>query len=92
MKPVDVKSTAYIDFGAENNYKSSEFEIGDHVRISKCKIVFIKGYTPNWSEDVFMIKRITNAVPCRNVIENLNGEEILGNFYEIEKQIKQGLG
>ena len=47
MKPVDVKSTAYIDFGAENNYKSSEFEIGDHVRISKCKIVFIKGYTPN---------------------------------------------
>ena len=39
-----------------------------------------------------MIKRITNTVPSRNVIENLNGEEILGNFYEIEKQIKQGLG
>ena len=39
-----------------------------------------------------MIKRITNTVPCINVIENLNGEEILGNFYEIEKQIKQNLG
>ena len=44
MKPVDVKSSTYIDFGIENNYKNPKFKVGDHVRISKYKYVFAKGY------------------------------------------------
>ena len=40
-----------------------KFKVGDHVRISKYKNIFAKGYTPNWSEDVFVVKEIKNAVP-----------------------------
>ena len=46
MKPVGVKNNTYIDFKKEVNDK---FEVGDHVRISKYKNIFAKGYTPNWS-------------------------------------------
>ena len=42
MKPVDVKSSIYIEFGVENNNKNPKFEVGDHVRISKCKNIFAK--------------------------------------------------
>ena len=56
MKPVDVKSNIYIDSSKEINDKNPKLKIGDNVRISKHKNVFLKGYTPNWSEDVFMIK------------------------------------
>ena len=58
MFPVDVKSNTYIDFGTENNEKDPKFEIGDHVRISKYKNIFAKGYTPTWSKEVFMIKKL----------------------------------
>ena len=34
-----------------------KFEVGDHVRISKYKNLFAKGYAPNWSEEVFVIKK-----------------------------------
>ena len=47
MKPVDVKSRIYIDFGRENNIEDPKFEVGDHVRISKYKNIFAKGYVPN---------------------------------------------
>ena len=43
MKPVDVKSSTYIDFDKENNDKDPEFKVGYHVRISKCKTIFAKG-------------------------------------------------
>ena len=58
MKPVDVKSNIYIDSSKEINDKNPKLKIGDNVRISKHKNVFLKGYTPNWSEDVFMIKKV----------------------------------
>ena len=58
MKPVDVKSNIYIDSSKEINDKNPKFKIGDNVRISKHKNVFLKGYTPKWSEDVFMIKKV----------------------------------
>ena len=45
MKPVDVKDNAYIDTKKEVNYKDPKFKIGDHVRISKYKNIFAKGYT-----------------------------------------------
>ena len=84
MKPIDVKDNTYIDFGKEVNYNDPKFEVRDHVRISKYKNIFAKGYTPNWSEEVFVIKKIKNTVPWTYVIDDLNGEEISGTFYEKE--------
>ena len=60
--------------------------VGDHVRVSKCKNNFAIEYTPHWSEDVFVIKKVKSAVPWIYVINNLNGEEISGIFYEKELQ------
>ena len=62
MKPVDVKDNTYIDFKKEVNDKDPKFKVGDHVRISKYKNIFAKGYTPNWSEEVFVISKIKNTV------------------------------
>ena len=52
--PVNVKSCTYIKFNVENNDKDPKFEVGDHVRISKHRNIFAKGYTPNWSDEVFV--------------------------------------
>ena len=62
MKPVDAKSRPYIDSSKEIDDIYTKFKIGDIVRISKYKTIFAQGYTPNWSEEVFMIKRVTNTV------------------------------
>ena len=86
IKPVDVKDNTYIDFKREVNDKDPKFKVGDHVRISKYKNIFAKGYTPNWSEEVFVIKKVKNTVPWTYVINDLNGEEIIGTFYEKELQ------
>ena len=58
MKPVDVKDNTYIDFFKKVNDKNPKFKVGDHVRISKYKNIFAKGYMPNWSEEIFIIKKI----------------------------------
>ena len=63
MKPVDVKSNTYIDSSKEINNKNPKFKIGDIFRISKYKNIFAKGYTPNWSEEIFLIKKVKNTVP-----------------------------
>ena len=86
MKPIDVKNNTYLDFGKENNDKYPKFQVNDHVRISKYKNIFAKGYTPNWSEEVFVIKKVKNRVPWTYVINDLNGEKIIGTFYERELQ------
>ena len=86
MKPVDVMDNTYIDFKKEINNKDPKFKVGDHVRISKYKNIFAKGYMLNWSEEIFLIKKITNTVPWTHVINDLNGEEIIGTFYEKELQ------
>ena len=57
---------------------------GDHVRISKYKNIFAKGYTPSWSEEVFVIKKDKNTVPWSCIINDLNGKEIIGTFHEKE--------
>ena len=57
MKSPDVKSSTHIDPSKEINDKDPKFQIVDHVRISKCKNIFPKFYTPNWSEEVFVIKK-----------------------------------
>ena len=66
--------------------KNPKFKVGDHVRISKYKNIFAKGYTPNWSEEVFVINKIKNILPWTYTISDLNGEEITGSFYEKELQ------
>ena len=86
MKPVDVKDDTYIDFKKEVNDKNPKFKVGDHVRISKYKNIFGKGYVPNWSEEIYIIKKIKNTAPWTYVINDLNGEEINGTFYENELQ------
>ena len=57
MKPVDDKDNTYNDFKNEVNNESPKFIVGDHVKISMYKNIFAKGYTPNWSEEVFIIKK-----------------------------------
>ena len=86
MKPDDVKDNTYINADKEINNKDPKFKVGDHVRISKYKNIFAKGYMPNWSEEVIDIKKVKNTVPRTYVINDLNGEEIPGTFYEKELQ------
>ena len=56
------------------------------LRNSKYKNIFAKGYTPNWSEDVSVIKKVKNTLPWTYFIKDLNGDEIIGRFYEKELQ------
>ena len=86
MKPVDVKDKTYIDFEKEVNNKDPKFKTGDHVRISTYKNIFAKVCTPNWSEEDLVISKIKNTVPWTYVMNDLNGEEIIGTFYEKELQ------
>ena len=80
MKPVDVMSDSYVEYNENLNKKDPKFRIGDHVRISKYKNIFATGYTPNWSEEIFIISKIKNTVPWTHVINDLNGAEITGSF------------
>ena len=101
MKPVDVKSGIYIDSSKEINNKDPKFKIGDIVRISKHKNIFARGYVPNWSAEVFVIKKVKNTVPWTYVISDLKGEAIAGMFskknfkktnrkeFRVEKVIKR---
>ena len=73
IKPINVKDNTYINADKEINNKDPKFKVGDHVRISKYKNIFAKGYMPNWSEEVFVIKN-KNTVPWTYVINDLNGE------------------
>ena len=86
MNPIEVKDNTYINSIKEVNDKDSKFKVIDHVRISKYKNIFAKGYTPNWSEEVFVIKEVKNTVPWTYLISDLNGENVIGKFYEKELQ------
>ena len=86
MKPIDVKDNTYINIDKGVNDKDPKFKVGDRVRISKYKNIFAKDYTPNWSEEIFVIKRIKSTVPWTYIINDLKGEEIIGTFYEKELQ------
>ena len=86
MKPDDVKSNTYIDSSKKTNNKDPKFKTGDLLRISKYKNIYAKGYNPNWSEEVFMIKKVRNTVPWTYVTNDLNGEENIGTFFEKQLQ------
>ena len=89
MKPIDVKSGSFAEYDEESSEKDPKLEVGDHVRISKFKNVFAKGYTPNWSEDIFVVKNMKNTVPWTYVIGDLKGKEIVESFYEKESKSKR---
>ena len=86
MKPADVKDNTYINADKGINNKDPKFKVDDHVRISKYKNIFAKGYMPNWSEEVFVIKKVKNTASWTYVINDLKSEEITGAFYEKELQ------
>ena len=92
MTPIYVKDITYIDSiklhsSKEVTDKDPKFKVGDHVRISKDKKTFAKGYSPNWSEEVFVIKKsYKNSSEVISVISDLIGDEIIGTFYEKELQ------
>ena len=73
MKPADVKDNTYINADKEINNKDPKFKVGNHVRISKYKNIFAKEYMPNWSEEVFVIKKVKDTVPWTYVINDSNG-------------------
>ena len=85
MKPKDVTDDSFVS-NEESNKKDTKFKIGNNARISKYKNIFAKGYTTNWSEEIFVVKNIQNTVPWTYKINDLNGENIVGSFYERELQ------
>ena len=86
MKPIDVTGDSYAKYNENSNKKDPKLKGGDHVRNSKYKNIFAKGYAPNCSEEVFIVTKIKNTVPWTYVINDLSGEEITGSFYEKELQ------
>ena len=86
MKPIDITSDSFVEYNEDSNKNDAKFKVGNQDRISKYKNIFDKGYTPNWSKEVFIISKIKNTVPQTSAISDLNGEKIGGSFYEKELQ------
>ena len=86
MKTIDVTDDSFGEYNEKSDKKNPKFNVGDHVRISKYKNIFAKGYAPNWSEEIFLIKKIKNTLLWTYVINDLNVEKITGGFYEKELQ------
>ena len=81
------ESAVYFNLYGNMEQLSSKpkFKVGDKVRISKYKRkVFDKGYTPNWTEEIFLVDKIQSTNPTTYGIKDLNNEEIQGSFYEPE--------
>ena len=74
MKPIDITNDYYVEFYEDFNKKVPKFKVGH------CATIFAEGYSPNWSEEIFVIKKIKNTVPYTYVINDLNGEETIANF------------
>ena len=85
MKPSEV-TPGSVDYSTGENKRPPKFKVGDNVRISKYKSIFTKGYMPNWTEEVFIVKEVKQTVPYTYVIEDLQGDVIDGTFYEQELQ------
>ena len=85
VKPIEVRKDYYAEYNEDQSSKRKcKFKVGAFVRISKYKNIFAKEYTLNSSEEVFVIHKIKNTVPWTYAISDLNGEKIIGCFYEKE--------
>ena len=93
MKSVDVKSSTYIDFDKLSNDRDPKFKVGDHVRISKYKNILANGTLQIGLKKFLWLKKLKILCHGKYVINDLNGEETLGLFYEkkCKKQIKHRL-
>ena len=86
MKPIDTTSDSYAEYNEDSNEKDPKFKVGDHVRILKYKNIFVKGYTQNWIEELFVVSKIKDILPWTYVISHLKGGKIAGSFYQKELQ------
>ena len=68
----------------EANPKAPKFKVNDRVRITKYKNIFSKGYTENWSREIFIIDSVLKTNLWTYKIKDQNGEKIIGSFYEKE--------
>ena len=94
IKPIDVTSDSYAKYDKDSYVTKLKLKFGDNVRISKYRNIFAKGYTENWSEEVFVVSKIKSAVPWAYVISDLNGEPIAGSFMKenCQKVVKKNFG
>ena len=76
--------TLYDDLTPE--VRNAKYRVGDNVRIAKKKATFEKGYTPNWTEEVFEITEVQNTNPVTYKLQDWNGDKIDGSFYKQELQ------
>ena len=68
----------------KKNHKVPKFKVNDRVRITKYKNIFSKGYSEDWSREIFIIDSVLKIIPWTCKIKDLNGEKIIGSFYEKE--------
>ena len=80
MNSVDVKDSTYIDFNKEVQGKDFKFRVGDHVIISKYRNIFVKGHTPNWSKEVFVIKEVKKLFQWHMLLVILIVKKLLEHF------------
>lgn len=94
MRPIDVNTSneahllgsVYKQNNSLNTIAKRKFNVGDIIRISKYKSIFEKGYTPNWSTELFKVDKILPTNPYTYIIRDLHGQRISGSFYEYELQ------
>lgn len=94
MSPIDASKLENRQQVFDNTYpelatdlsEKSKFNVGDRVRIAVLKNKFEKGYKPNWSDEVFIIDKVKRTNPITYSIKDLDGEIILGSFYNEELQ------
>ena len=79
MKPIDVGNNKRVCID-EHNEKRSRLKVGHRVKISKFKNIFAKGYTLNWSSEIFIVDKVNDTVPYTYHLKDLNDEEIIGSF------------
>jgi len=89
MRPIDV-TPAIADKLLTTVYNHikiatpAKFKVGDPVRVSKFKTIFEKGYTPNWTTEMFKIVKVQKTNPVTYLLEDSRGKPIAGGFYEHE--------
>ena len=82
-KPINTGYSALTE-KIQTNSKDPKFNVNDRVRFNKYKNIFSKGYTENWSREIFVIGSVSKTNPCTYKIKDLNGEKTIGSFYEKE--------
>ena len=82
MKAIDVTPDSHAEYNEDSNKKIPKFKVGDHVRISKYKNTFAKGYIQNWSEEVFVISKIKNTFRELMLLLNWMVNPLLNFLYE----------